>query len=331
MKKNLFSNHRSGSLMAALRGGALVSALCLLVGASPLHAAFKDSGWGVRPLGMGGAFTAVANDANGTLYNPAGLAQVSSREATFMSAKLFTGLEGVDIGQNYLGYIHPLNARAGTLGVTWSALSTPGLYREDSASVSYGRYVNDILRLKSDTVLCSLGANVKYLKHEYTVDSRNENNPTFSNGNSKGALTVDAGVLVMLPGTGFSVGIMGKNLTTPDIGLRNEDKVYNENAVGIAYYRDKLPYAKLSCFTVAADIVRRDKYTDYRIGAESWFFKDLFALRAGTSRQEFTFGLGYEFKIKSETKLIIDYAFALPFEVEKTSGSHRLGVSLRFP
>ena len=31
---------------------------------------------GVRPLGMGGAFTAVADDENALFYNPAGLARV---------------------------------------------------------------------------------------------------------------------------------------------------------------------------------------------------------------------------------------------------------------
>lgn len=39
---------------------------------------YKGLHRGVRPLGMGGAFTAVANDHNSIFYNPAGLAQANS-------------------------------------------------------------------------------------------------------------------------------------------------------------------------------------------------------------------------------------------------------------
>jgi len=42
-----------------------------------LEKALKD-GIGVRPLGMGGAFTAIADDPNSVFYNPAGLAQLSA-------------------------------------------------------------------------------------------------------------------------------------------------------------------------------------------------------------------------------------------------------------
>lgn len=37
---------------------------------------------GTRPMGMGGAFTAVADDENAILYNPAGLAKVKESTIT---------------------------------------------------------------------------------------------------------------------------------------------------------------------------------------------------------------------------------------------------------
>ena len=39
------------------------------------EAAFVDDGWGARPVGMGGFFTAIADDSNAALYNPAGIVQ----------------------------------------------------------------------------------------------------------------------------------------------------------------------------------------------------------------------------------------------------------------
>src|SRR5476649_696365 len=56
------------------------------------QAAFQDTGWGARPVGMGGAFTAIADDSNAPLYNPAGLVQVQWNEVSAMYSRLFSGL-----------------------------------------------------------------------------------------------------------------------------------------------------------------------------------------------------------------------------------------------
>src|ERR1017187_10395394 len=81
-----------------------------------LHAAFLDDGWGARPVGMGGAFTAIADDSNAPLYNPAGIVQVQWNELSAMYSQLFSGLTlysgnsatGGDIshlGNSYLAYV----------------------------------------------------------------------------------------------------------------------------------------------------------------------------------------------------------------------------------
>jgi hypothetical protein len=53
---------------------------------------------GFRPMGMGGAFVAVSNDANALFYNPAGLADIDSIHASVF------GLE-IEIGENSWGLI----------------------------------------------------------------------------------------------------------------------------------------------------------------------------------------------------------------------------------
>lgn len=45
----------------------------VLARTSDIPAAFAELGWGARPMGMGGAFVATADDANAVLWNPAGL------------------------------------------------------------------------------------------------------------------------------------------------------------------------------------------------------------------------------------------------------------------
>ena len=37
---------------------------------SVTYGAFKDNGWGARPAGLSGAFTAVCDDSNACYYNP---------------------------------------------------------------------------------------------------------------------------------------------------------------------------------------------------------------------------------------------------------------------
>lgn len=48
-----------------------------------IPAMFLDIGYGARPMGMGGAFTALANDANAALWNPAGLATLPGPSLSF--------------------------------------------------------------------------------------------------------------------------------------------------------------------------------------------------------------------------------------------------------
>jgi len=307
----------------------LLTAYSLQLKTYSLFAAFKDSGWGVRPLGMAGAFTAVADDANAPLYNPAGFALVKGEEVSLMSANLYSGLEGVDIGLTYMGYVHSLGKNSGGIGFAWGALSSPGLYREDTVSLGYGIGLNNLFKFSGPRI--SIGANARYLKHAYTLDERTVGDPVFANGTTASATTGDAGIIVGLPKQGLAFALAARSATSPDVGLLTVDKVPEENVFGVSYHTDKLSYLKFSDFTTALDVVSRDNNVDVRLGFETWFFNDKFAVRAGARPQDITFGLGYSVKFASKTELIVDYSFAWPLEIENTTGSHRIGLSIRFP
>src|ERR1035437_10950614 len=94
----------------------LVFLIALLAPAASLFAAFLDDGWGARPIGMGGAFTAIADDSNAPMYNPAGIVQVQWHEMSAMYAQLFSGLtlysgneatggDVVHLDQSFLSYV----------------------------------------------------------------------------------------------------------------------------------------------------------------------------------------------------------------------------------
>jgi hypothetical protein len=306
---------------------ALLSAYCLPL--TSVYAAFEDSGWGVRPLGMAGAFTAVADDSNGQLYNPAGLAIVQQKEFSLMSAMLYTGLDTVNIGQNYIGYVNPLSEKFGGVGIAWGAISSPSLYREDTASIGYGRTINDIVKIRNIDI--SLGFNIKYLKHEYTLDARTQNDPVFAHGNSAAATTEDAGILLEWKNTGLNFALASRNISSPDVGLTTTDKVYTENVFAVSQYSPFLPYLKLPHFTSALDIVSRNTNTDIRLGFESRFYNGAFAVRTGASQEDVTLGLGYELSLSGNSKIIVDYSFSWPLQVQDTTGTHRIGLTIRLP
>jgi hypothetical protein len=52
---------------------------------------------GIRPMGMGGAFVAVSNDANALFYNPAGLADIKTVRASIFPLELELGEKAYDL------------------------------------------------------------------------------------------------------------------------------------------------------------------------------------------------------------------------------------------
>ena len=290
------------------------------------EAAFVDTYWGVRALGMGGAFTAVADDSNAPLYNIAGTGNLNKREITVMGSRLFAGIEGVEISKMYLSYIQPLaKAQYGTLSFSWSSLSTPGLRREDTFNVGYGRTINDLLKINRDKVNITAGVNLKYLMQEVKFDPEDSDL-----SNSKGALTADIGLLAQLA-CGISIGYSNRYLTSPDIGYVSEDKVTNTSVLGFAYHTDLIPGIKIPCFTVATDIIFRAGDTSLRLGGESWLFDERLAIRLGGRKEAYDIGLGYKFEFTNGMNLIVDYTLELPVEVEESYGSHFVGLTLRLP
>ncbi len=304
-----------------------IAALLLTIAfftAQQVQAAFDDTYWGVRALGMGGAFTAVSNDANAPLYNVAGTAFVAQKEVTLMGSRLFAGLEGVEVGANYAGYVHPISARAGSISFAWSSISTPGLRREDTFNVGYARLLNDLVGLNSEVVEIAAGLNFKYLLQEVKFGVKEEDLDTY-----KGAMTGDIGILAMFS-NGIGIGYSSKYIVPADIGFMEKDEVKNINVLGLSYYNDELPYIKIPYFTIALDVIFRDNETFIRAGVESYVLDRKLAIRLGGREEAFNVGFGYEFSFANATKLLVDYAFELPIEVEDSYGSHFLSLSFKF-
>lgn len=121
---------------------------------------------GARPVAMGGAFVAVADDANTTYWNPAGLAYLEEREITAMHNEWIEGMR-----YEFLGYVQPIKSEKGAqgFGISATGLYTTGLEQRSTETqepegtfAAYDIAVAGAYACKiSKTV--SIGANVKLI------------------------------------------------------------------------------------------------------------------------------------------------------------------------
>ena len=95
----------------------IVSIITLSVGIQSLDAKytadFLTLGVGARALAMGGAGTALSDNAYAAYWNPAGLGYLTRYEVSFMHSTL-NGQDAYD----FVSYVHPLKKR-GAIGISW--------------------------------------------------------------------------------------------------------------------------------------------------------------------------------------------------------------------
>jgi hypothetical protein len=93
---------------------------------------FLKVGVGTRAVGMGEAFTAVANDASALYYNPGGLIQLTKPEATFTLIDYPAGLKFI-----YVGGVVPVPMLSGVFGMQVTSLFTDDML-ETTPEMPYG-------------------------------------------------------------------------------------------------------------------------------------------------------------------------------------------------
>ena len=302
-----------------------IMALMLIgsLGASPAMALYDATFWGTRALGMGGAFVSVSDDANAPAYNIAGTGEMEKAEITFMSAKIFSGLDGLDMSTDYFAFVYPISRKAGSISVGWSYFGDAGLRREDSVNLGYARELDDVIG-ELDWMSLMAGVNLRYLRQEvrYKGDTLD-----------KSAFAFDIGILARFK-YGISVGYSGRYFNRPDIGFKSEDRIKQTNVIGLSYYSEELPLLKIPYFTIAMDYEMREGENNLLLGAESLVLNGDLALRMGGWREQLNFGVGYGFdfgKEESKSRLTIDYTFGLPLEIQDSTGNHFVSLTFRFP
>jgi ABC-type phosphate/phosphonate transport system substrate-binding protein len=304
--------------------------VCVLTGAmlaglnwpGPAFANFLDDFSGARPAGLAGAFVGLADDANAPFSNPAGLARLPCGEIAGMYSDLYSGLNsGLYNGQtdrlgNHLAAAAlPLGNQAGSVELAWTQFDST-FYQENIFLLSYGRHLWPEYAL--DAGISLKGLQWKLAANDYTAAF-----PVLEKFGWSGS----AGLLAS-PWPNISLGFSLDNVVPLDMGMTQPETVPLVVRLG-GSYRLPVTFPSLSGITAALEVDHRAGIYTPKLGAESWWFQKLLALRVGVNADQATAGLSLRYAIPgNQLAFRLDYAFAYPFYMLDTWGSHRVGLSL---
>ncbi len=329
---------------------ALLIVLTTLISAGRYGGDFMEIGSGVRALGLGGSFTAIADDGSAIYWNAAGISQLKKIEIGVMRSYLYTGLAHYD----HITYCQPLPNDV-TIGVNWTRLSIPDIpiFNEQYLigttidqrvtfpnlhlpGIPDGKFTStdDLIQFAFSKHLhynfnmgwvffempidFHFGGNIKYIKRsilDYTGTGTGFDISFLTrNDLSKWFDVTWLGDFSM----GLNIQDIGGTSITWDTVSRNSDEVVMNSKLGFAY---KQPIESLnSTILLATD-------TDYHVYGQrqrygmEYQYDDLIAGRLGYHDENFSTGLSLKLY-----DINIDYAL-----ITNTLGnSHRVGLRVYF-
>ncbi len=306
-------------------------------------APFLKIGVGSRAIGMGGAFTATADDITAMYWNPGGLANMYAREATFNHVRWFA-----DVNLDYAAFATYL-PDVGTLGIFVDVLSMDEMLVTTTDSpegtgerFNAGAMAIGISFARNLTDQFSIGFNAKYLR-EYLWNM------------SATGVAVDIGILYKIPvlnelrlaasisNFGTTMKLEGRdNLLITQVG-GGEGNLINTDIqldpydlpllfrVGVAADVIKADESRL---TAAVDAVHPNDNTEYLNTGVEYAWNEIVFLRGGwkslferDTEQGFTAGIGLHYRIVGELKVKVDYAYQ---DWGRLTSVHYLSVGVKF-
>jgi len=321
--------------------------LCLAAGTSGAIVLKQTSG--ARPLGMGEAFVALADDVNALNFNPAGLAQIKNHEISIMYLDSL-----VDTWFGFIGYAYPVGGKVerqagkrviksikerrnrATIGLSFSLLQAGKMaLHPEGKSVSAEEDYLANLGLGYIIWRSAEKAEKGRRRAGATPDLRNEVSlgvgfkfiqSTLVEKYSATAYAADVGLLgkFIVGKNKFQLGIVGQNLGAKIKFEEEGDTLPLTVKAGACYQMD---FRKEHRVTISGEAVKPND-GDFRgnTGMEYWY-REIFALRAGYKigydLDSFTCGAGLVWK-----NFQLDYGWGM--SGTKMGDNHRFSLTARF-
>lgn len=286
-----------------------------------------DSYFGARSMAMGGAYTAISNDADGGLVNPAGLSMIDRRQITATTAILHIGLDDESIiSQNIVGYAQ--KSDFGSIGIVWKRFSAGDLYYENMLVLS-GSRLGSLYFSKGDKNRpknISYGGSIKLLNWDSapTIDADGK---TIEDLSGWMGINFDLG-FVIFPSPNTPVAISFQNVRKSYLNSKSssiKERLPMITRMGVAAVGENT--------TWVIDLILKQGEIDLKIGLERKIYDGNILVRTGMALENlawgmnFTIGAGY--KLNEKTR--IDYAFMYPINnILETYGSHRVSIVYNF-
>ena len=253
-------------------------------------------GAGARSLGMGGAFTAIADDATSTVWNPAGLSVAEDLTFTLATERL-----DFDRKHNFMAAVKKLGAKS-ALGFSVISFGVDGIeerltkddisakstfdYSMNAFSLSYGQSLGRI----------NLGTSLQLLTDQFSIDTDKRVN---------GFGGVNIGLLGHLYSDTVSYGVVLKNL----FGSISESSLPVVLDLGVAF-----SLLERNVVTFAVDLEREfvdieESTTSACVGVE-YLVGNTFSIRGGTKATSDRMSLYGGFGV-NVADLQVDYAIKL--------------------
>ncbi len=290
---------------------------------------------GSRALGMGGAYTAIANDESAFHWNPAGVALIPDRLVGFMYSAEY-GTPGNSLADFYqLGFTYPMKDI--TLALNWVRLSvgdlaqTPDLtgigvtdQREQEVEELAGgspNYFSD----NEDAVVLSIARDNKftldwgwlYYKNQIEVPigiNFKIIHQAIGNFGTANAIGVDGGAMLRFslaefllnPALGnVSFGVAFTDIAGTQLAWSTQrTEIIPMQVTGGIAYAQPIPVIH-SVATFSSDFILNES-TQPRFGLEMTYEKNI-SLRLGLDQGEFTTGAGYNW----DHKIDINYSLSI--------------------
>lgn len=270
----------------------IIILIAVSISALPVYAAMENTatdisraGIGAKPMAMGKAYTALADDANAVLMNPAGMAY-------FTTPKLMNINSEMQHDVRYSTFALAWPTPVGTFGLGYVDVGVDNIYLAEWVAgepviVDKATYANSVLFLSYAAQVnrqLAWGMSLKSFQQRFA-------NLGIDDANAQGA-NMDLGFLYRLDSR-WSFGLMYQNaITAPTLVWGNGGKEIIESHVkaGIAYQYKEPPRGfgiNRITYTFDADmpVVNPYQATTYHLGSELWF-ADVFALRLGLGTRE---------------------------------------------
>lgn len=249
---------------------------------------------GARAMGMGGAFTGLADDVNAIVVNPAGLTSINressliaTRLSNYRQSSLIGGVEVTNIGNFGIAYSSSTDQAAiGNLDFSQFYSENIVSYSSQIVYLSYANELNKAMTVPNSLGVLSYGVNVKLSSRKF---------------NSAQGLAQDAGsnvdvdlATMFKPNGNLSLGMAVQNMMSSEKANQSGSLVANDGKAGLLLgISGKLLDGGLIW---SAD--------SNQLGCE-WRASDGLAFRIGRDKESVTSGLGLNYRGFS-----VDYACA---------------------